>query len=182
MSNELMSGELMSGESNSFQHVDRLVTRLHSLRDADARAAALELVKTILEFHASGLDRMMELTSAAGETGWAIMDEFGRDALVSNMLLLHGLHPLDTTTRVRDALEKVRPYLQSHGGNVELIEVSGDTVRLRLIGSCNGCPSSSLTLKAAIETSIKELAPEITSIRSEGVDNGTSPSVSVNAA
>jgi len=171
-----------ANEPVGLQNVDRLIAKVQGLADADARAAALELVKTILDFHASGLDRMMELTSAAGETGWTIMDEFGRDVLVSNMLLLHGLNPLDTATRVRDALEKVRPYLQSHGGNVELIEVSGDTVRLRLIGSCNGCPSSSLTLKAAIETSIKELAPEITSIRSEGVDNGTSPTVSVNAA
>lgn len=174
----------MSGpnEPVGLQNVDRLIARVQGLPDPDARAAALELVKTILDFHASGLDRMMEITSAAGETGWAIMDEFGRDALVSNMLLLHGLHPLDTATRVRDALEKVRPYLQSHGGNVELIEISGDIVRLRLIGSCNGCPSSSLTLKAAIETSIKELAPEITLIKSEGVDNGTSPTASVNAA
>jgi len=145
-------------------NIERQVARVRDLADAEARTAALELVQNVLELHATGLDRMMEITSAAGESGWNIIDEFGRDPLVSNLLLLHELHPLDTEARVRNALDKVRPYLHSHGGDVELIEVAGDSVQLRLIGSCNGCPSSLLTLKTAIETSIKESAPEIRTV------------------
>jgi Fe-S cluster biogenesis protein NfuA len=164
--------------------IERKVARVRNLTDAEARTAALELVQEVLDFHAAGLDRMMEITSAAGDPGWNIIDEFGRDPLVSNLLLIHGLHPLDTETRVRDALDKVRPYLHSHGGDVELIEVAGDTVRLRLIGSCNGCPSSLLTLKTAIETSIKELAPEIRTVSHslEGENNGASSRISVSGA
>jgi len=101
--------------------------------------------------------------------GWQIIEDFGRDELVANVLLLHGLHPVDLETRVREALQKVLPYLHSHGGNVELIEVAGSVVRLRLIGSCNGCPSSSLTLKTAIEKAIFEAAPDATSVECEGV-------------
>jgi Fe-S cluster biogenesis protein NfuA len=185
------------------QHIERLIERVRELTDVEARTAALELLQAVLDFHAAGLDRMMEITSTAGDSGWAIIDGFGGDPLVSNMLLLHGLHPLDTDTRVRDALDKVRPYLRSHGGDVELIEVAGNTVRLRLTGSCHGCPSSVLTLKTAIETSIKEMAPEVRTVDCDAVgamddrpqpvgavydrpqrgdNNGTSTTVSVSGA
>jgi Fe-S cluster biogenesis protein NfuA len=145
--------------------IDGLVAKIRASADAETRDAALELVDSIMEFHARGIDRMMEITSDCGDTGWTIIEQFGRDPLISNLLLLHGLHPLDIDTRVREALDKVRPYLQTHGGDVELIEAAGDTVRLRLIGSCNGCPSSSVTLKTAVEKSILEAAPEVISIQ-----------------
>ena len=66
------------------------------------------------------------------------------DELLSSLLVLHGLHPRDVADRVSDALEKVRPYLGSHGGDVELISVdeASGVVKLRLGGSCDGCPSS----------------------------------------
>jgi Fe-S cluster biogenesis protein NfuA len=121
----------------------------------------------LLDFHATGIDRMMEITSENGDIGWNIIEKFGRDPLVCHMLLLHGQHPLDLDARVRDALEKVRPYLHSHGGNVELIEIADGAVRLKLTGSCNGCPSSTVTLKTAIETAIHETAPDVTSIQCE---------------
>ncbi|MEJ7691148.1 MAG: NifU family protein [Nocardioidaceae bacterium] len=81
---------------------------------------------------------------------------------------MHDLHPYDVTLRVEQALEGVRPYLGSHGGDVELLEVT-DTgvVRLRLLGSCDGCPSSSVTLKLAVEGAIEAAAPEITTIEVE---------------
>jgi len=147
--------------------IEGLVAHIRSGADPEMRQAALELVQTLMQFHSAGIDRMMEIAADAGDTGWAIIDDFARDELVTNLLLLHGLHPLDLETRVRDALNKVRPYLKSHGGNVELIEVAGGTVRLRLIGSCHGCPSSSVTLKTAIEKAVYETAPDVISIECE---------------
>jgi len=88
---------------------------------------------------------------------------------VGSLLLLYGLHPVDLETRVRGALEKTRPYLRSHGGNVELVDVDeSGAVRLRLQGSCHGCPSSAMTLKLAIEQAIHDAAPDVTSISVEG--------------
>jgi Fe-S cluster biogenesis protein NfuA len=89
------------------------------------------------------------------------------DEMVSHLLLVHGLHPLDLRTRIAGALEEVRPYLRSHGGEVELDAIEPPTVRLRLRGSCHGCPSSTVTLKLAIEAAIRKAAPEI-----EHVDAG----------
>jgi Fe-S cluster biogenesis protein NfuA len=160
-----------SGLRQRIQQIEGLIAQIRSSTDAPTRDAALDLLHIVMEFHAAGIDRMMEITADSGDPGWRIIDDFGRDEVVANLLLLHGLHPLDLATRVRNALDKVRPYLHSHGGNVELIEINGGVVRLKLIGNCNGCPSSSLTLKSAIEKAIHEAAPDVTSIESGGAIN-----------
>ena len=78
---------------------------------------------------------------------------------------MHGLHPDDVGTRVARALDGVRPYLGSHGGDVELVGLTDDgRVRLRMLGSCDGCPSSSVTLTLAVETAIRDAAPEVSGI------------------
>ena len=86
---------------------------------------------------------------------------------------MHGLHPYDVPTRVEQALDGVRPYLGSHGGDVELLEVTDEgAVRLRLLGSCDGCPSSSVTLELAVQDAIEAAAPEVTSIEVETPSHG----------
>jgi Fe-S cluster biogenesis protein NfuA/nitrite reductase/ring-hydroxylating ferredoxin subunit len=109
----------------------------------------------------------MELVHDAGDT--SLLTALGDDTLVGGLLVVHDLHPLSTRQRVEAALEKVRPYLGSHAGDVELLGVVDDVVRLRLAGSCNGCPSSTVTVKLAIEKAIQDIAPEILDIQVEGV-------------
>lgn len=151
------------------QQVEKLLLRIENLPDAEARASALELVQSLMEFHGVGLERMMDIIAEAGEPGYAVFDRFAVDDLVGSMLLLYGLHPLSLETRVMQALDKVRPYLDSHGGNVELIGITDGAVSLRLEGSCKSCPSSSMTLKLAIEEAIYAAAPDVTAIAAEGV-------------
>lgn len=68
--------------------------------------------------------------------------------------------------RLHNALESVRPYLQSHGGNVELVEFKPpNQVSIRLVGSCDGCPASNLTLSTGVKKAIHEHCPEITDIQ-----------------
>lgn len=67
--------------------------------------------------------------------------------------------------RVTKALERVRPYLQSDGGDIDLIEVTDDlTVKVKLTGACHGCPYSMQTLKAGVEQAIMQEVPEITKV------------------
>ena len=67
--------------------------------------------------------------------------------------------------RVSKALERIRPYLQSDGGDIELIEVTADnTVRVKLQGACYGCPFSLQTLKAGVEQALIQEVPEIKSV------------------
>jgi Fe-S cluster biogenesis protein NfuA len=96
-----------------------------------------------------------------------VLEEALQDSLVASMFLLHSLHPDDIETRVQRGLESVRPYLKSHGGDCELIVVQDGVVRLRLHGSCGSCPSSSLTLKNAVEDALYEAAPDIKEIVAE---------------
>ncbi len=91
-----------------------------------------------------------------------------RDEIVGGLLLLHGLHPLDLETRVCQALDQVRPFLRSHGGNVELLSLSDGVIRLRLQGNCHGCPSSAVTMKQTIEQAIMTHAPDAIALHVEG--------------
>ncbi|MDT5156160.1 MAG: hypothetical protein QOC99_531 [Acidobacteriota bacterium] len=151
------------------QRIDELTRKVEALADAEARASALELLQSLMEFHGAGIERMLEIAAEGGAAGQSVIDDFGRDELVAGMLLLYGLHPVALETRVLQALDKVRPYLHSHGGEVEMLGVEDGVVRLRLQGSCQSCPSSSMTLKLAIEEAIFEAAPDVSAIEAEGV-------------
>ncbi len=105
----------------------------------------------------------------AGEGSPAIFDALCEDTLVENLLILHGLHPLSLEDRVEAALDSVRPYLASHEGDVEFVGVEGDIVHVRFRGSCDGCPSSSATMKSAVERAIHERIPEIASVVADGL-------------
>lgn len=145
--------------------VERRLEELEALPDAETRETATALVQALLDLYGAGLGRIVEEIAARddGQLARALAD----DELVSHLLLLHGLHPVGLEDRVRAALEQVRPYLESHGGDVELLEIDPPSVRLRLEGSCSGCPSSTMTLKLAIENAIRKEAPEIESVTAD---------------
>ncbi len=150
--------------------IESLIQTIDDIANPTARANAKALVQALLDLHGMGLERMLDTVYESGPTGQTIIDDLGRDELVGNLLLLHGLHPLDLETRVLQALEKVRPYMRSHGGNVELLSITEEgVVKLRLEGSCHSCPSSRVTLKYAVEEAIYKVAPDVTAVEAEGV-------------
>jgi Fe-S cluster biogenesis protein NfuA len=159
-------------EENAFQRlsqrIERLIARVEASPDPSARADALELTRSLMELHGAALGRLMEVVAQAGASGYALMDDFAGDDLVASLLLLYGLHPHDLETRVRKALDMARPFMRSHGGDVELLGVAEGVVRLRLVGSCRSCPSSTMTLKLAIEQAIYDAAPDVTEIITGG--------------
>jgi Fe-S cluster biogenesis protein NfuA len=148
--------------------IDSLLHEIEQFKDAQARTRTREIVKCLLDLHGAVLERMLDTIASTDLSGTALIDHLSEDDPVSGLMLLYGLHPLDLETRVLQALEKVRPYLHSHGGNVELLGIEDTVVRLRLHGSCHGCPSSAQTLKNSIEEAIAEKAPDVTLIRVEG--------------
>ncbi len=151
------------------QQIEQLIQKVETEADPKTRAAVIELVQSLMEFHGAGIERIMEIAAERGANGWEIIEDFGRDELVGNLLILYGQHPVSLDERVMQGLEKARPFLHSHSGDVELLGISDDgAVRLRLIGNCDGCPSSSETLKLAIEKAIYEAAPDATAIETVG--------------
>lgn len=148
--------------------LDRQLDRIESLPDRVARDSAMEAVQVLLQVYGEAFERVMKLVEGA-PGGRSVADELVADELVSHLLLLHGLHPAELEGRILGALEEVRPYLESHGGNVEFVRVEDDVVYLRLQGSCSGCPSSAMTLKMAIEDAIRKAAPELERVEAEGL-------------
>jgi Fe-S cluster biogenesis protein NfuA len=149
--------------------VEKLAARLERANEPETRATALELVQAVIELHGAALQALIDRCVATPE-GERILNEALQDDLVSSMFLLHNLHPDDLEIRVLRGIESVRPYLQSHGGDCELAGVDNGIVRLRLHGSCGSCPSSSLTLKNAVEDALFQVAPDIKEIIAENAE------------
>jgi Fe-S cluster biogenesis protein NfuA/nitrite reductase/ring-hydroxylating ferredoxin subunit len=160
-----VAGVVSKGPQGLVADVERLLEEVESLPDPVAREKSTEMAAALLDLYGAGLERIVEEIAARddGELAQAL----AADELVAHLLLLHGLHPVPLEGRVMQALGEVRPYLESHGGNVELLAVEGAAVRLRMEGSCSGCPSSAMTLKLAIENAIHKAAPEIEEVIAE---------------
>jgi Fe-S cluster biogenesis protein NfuA len=148
------------------ERVEKLAARLESAGDPEIRATALDLVQSVVELHGAALQRLVDSLTRT-PAGQQVLNVALENDLVSSMLLLHNLHPDDMETRVLRGIEKARPYLKSHGGDVELTAVRDGIVHLRLHGTCGSCPSSSITLKNAVEDALFEVAPDIVEIVSE---------------
>jgi Fe-S cluster biogenesis protein NfuA/nitrite reductase/ring-hydroxylating ferredoxin subunit len=164
--------------------------RIERLLDASAasgplvRERAEELVRLVADLYGAGLERVLELAYDAGALSDEVLEAFADDDLVASLLLVHGLHPYPVEERVGRALDKVRPYMGTHGGDVELIEVTDTGVaRLRMLGSCDGCASSAVTLDLAVKDAVEAAAPEIVRIEvvEEKPEKGVSGLISVDS-
>ncbi len=152
--------------------VDARLAELESLPDTSARDTGLGAVRALLELYGEGLDRVMAAVHAADP---ALPARLAADPFISHLLLMHDLHPVPVEERVLGALEEVRPYLESHGGNVELLGIDDGVVHLRMQGSCHGCPSSAMTLKTAIEEAIRKAAPDVLAVHAGEADRHDEP-------
>lgn len=149
------------------QRIDDLLKQIDRFKDPQAQTQTRLIVQALMDFHGAAIERMLERIAASDESELHTIDSIAKDDLVAALLLLYGLHPLDLESRVRQGLRKALPYIHSHGGDVELLGIEESVVRLRLHGSCHGCPSSAQTLKQTIEESILNIAPEISAIQVE---------------
>jgi len=150
-------------EQGLVERVEALTERVEAIADPEARALADELAGAVVQLYGEGLERI-----------FAALDEDTRarladDGVVASLMLIHGLYPVPLEARVQEALDGIRPYMESHGGNVELLGVEEGIARLRLEGSCNGCSASQATLELAIERALEETAPDLLGIDVEGV-------------
>jgi Fe-S cluster biogenesis protein NfuA/nitrite reductase/ring-hydroxylating ferredoxin subunit len=164
----------MTGVQQVSARVEELLAALRDGGFGPAAAAAEELVGLLVGVYGDGLGRVMSLLAEEGQPGAAMIAKLADDPLVESLLLLHDLHPLDTDARIQRALDRVRPYLGSHAGGVEYLGVFDGVARLKLAGSCNGCPSSTVTVQLAITGAVHDAAPEVSDVVVEGMT--TAPS------
>jgi Fe-S cluster biogenesis protein NfuA len=151
------------------ERVQELLGSLDEIADPVAQARVQELVGTVLELYGAGLERILGILQDAGDPALPIRDALLDDGIVASLLLIHGLYPIPLEERVTQALDSMRPFLASHGGNVELVSLEEGVARLRLQGSCDGCPSSAATLENALKEALDEAAPDLLGLEVEGV-------------
>jgi Fe-S cluster biogenesis protein NfuA len=152
--------------SRRSERIEELITRIESSGDPAMRAVASELLEAVVELHGVALERVLEsMIELPG--GQEAVDALATEEIVSGVLSLHGIHPQPLEARVAAALEEARPLLQSHGGDVELAEIDGSTVRLRLHGACGHCSGSAATLQSTVEEAIYRFAPEVMAVTTE---------------
>lgn len=141
--------------------LQELVEQVQTQPNPAARALLEQLLQSLMAFYGEGLRRILEHVNRAEPEGRKVMDRLLADPAIGALLLIHGLHPNDIETRLRSALDRVRPYMQSHGGSVELLEIENDFARLRLEGTCKSCPSSTVTLELAVRRVVEEACPDL---------------------
>jgi hypothetical protein len=145
------------------QRIEELIAAVQEHGNPVVRASAVELVRALLDVHRAGLEVILTLVARQGEPGQAVLNSLVYDDLVSRLLLLHGLHPVNLETRIRQALDQVRPLLRLHAADVQLELADHEIVRLRLSGGSDD-------VHRILEHAILEAAPDILRIEFADAD------------
>ncbi len=143
------------------RRIEALISAIEAAGDHPAAASARELMTLLLDLHGDGLTAIMSIL-ASSTGGEAIIARLDGDEQARALLLLHGLHPDDAETRVRRAIDRLRPHLGVDGIRVEVEEVAGGTARLRINdgkGAIGG--ARRMMLPVEIEQVVLDAAPEI---------------------
>ena len=134
------------------RRIEELVRRIDQIPDPEVRKLTSELMQSILALHGAGMERMMELVADAGQAGDTLIRHFANDSLVAGLLVLHGLHPDDLETRVRQVLAKQSVHS-------ELIGTFEGVVRVRVApGGCHSNGNVSEELQAVLRDAIPDAA------------------------
>jgi Fe-S cluster biogenesis protein NfuA len=141
--------------------VEELTARVEPGGDAEQLAGAL------MDLYGEGLARIFDAVAEEGSD--ALRARLVDDGVVASLMLIHDLYPVPLDARVQEGLDSVRPYMESHGGNVELLGIEDGVAKLRLEGSCHGCAASASTLELAVEQALQATAPDLAGIDVEGV-------------
>ncbi len=147
--------------------IAELVHEIESVADPALRATAKELVQCVMDLHAAGIERMLEIVSKAGESGERIIQSLGRDDLVSSLLVLYNLHPEDFETRVNRGVEKARHLLARRGATLDVLAIGGGAVRLQFNMQGHSCGSTANEIQSTIRESLSETAPDAVDIQIE---------------
>jgi Fe-S cluster biogenesis protein NfuA/nitrite reductase/ring-hydroxylating ferredoxin subunit len=147
------------------ERVEQLTAAIDEAADPFVRGTVDELVTAIIELYGEGLTRIVDIVSEQETLLRALAD----DTVIGSLMLIHDLYPVPLEMRVQQALASVRPYMESHGGDVELLRLEDGVAHLRLVGHCHGCPASAATLELAIKEAIDDAAPDLLGLEVEGV-------------
>jgi hypothetical protein len=168
-----MVAEGANVDEERVRRIEELVRRLEEIPDPAAREIGEQLMQAVLELHGTAIEKMMDLVFESGPGGEAILRRFGNDSLISSLLVLHGLHPEDLETRVRQVLAKVP-------GHAEVVSVLDGVVRIRLAaGGCGATEPDEESLRALLRSAVPDIV-DIVFQESAAAMNSFVPLLSIN--
>ena len=163
--------ETLPGKEEYSAVVERLgalVGEFEALPYPQLRDKAADLLEAVDALHRRPLERLVAILGDSGQP--ALMDQLADDPLVRQLLVLYDLIPCDEVVQVEAALYPFRPYVQAHGGDIEVVGAANGIVRIRLSGTCQGCASSTDALRRSIEDALRSDLPGFKDLWLEGVD------------
>ena len=159
-----------SGFQEQIKRLSELVAQLEQMPDSPQKTASKELLQLLMEVHAQGLERVLEIVFESSQGGSATIDRLGKDEVAGGLLLLYSLHPHALETRVQMALEGIRTRLRKLSCAIDLVSIDEGVVHVRVSKSGHSCGSSTDGLRTLIENGMYELAPDITSLEILGLE------------
>lgn len=153
------------------------ITSLEALTEdwpSEISAASTARATAIDALNAEAIRRLIRMLKDVPGFGAALREAAG-DEVVYAVLRRHGILKPSLHERVEDALESIRPMLDSHGGDVEVVAVEPPRVDVRFLGACDGCPASALTFYSGVKKAIQDAMPEIKEVKQVKGLGGGSP-------
>ncbi len=139
------------------QRLHDLVEEFENLPFPEVREKAFEMLQAIDYVHRESLGRLIAYIHEQGHPELVL--RAAHDPTVRALLQLYDFLPSDDREQVETALASIRPYIHSHGGEVEVLDVQEGIVHLRLAGACHGCAGSAMTLRRGIELALRQNYP-----------------------
>lgn len=155
---------------DQIRQLGKLIIQFDQMPEGSQKAACKELLQLLMGLHGAGLERIIEIVFENNGPGPAIVDELGRDAITSSLLLLYSLHPDNLDTRVKKAMLRMGPRLRKASCSVDLISIEEGAVQIRITPSGHHCSSSTKDVRAMVEEGLYELAPDVASLEIVGLE------------
>lgn len=160
-------------EESALQHRMQRIGDLIGQLSSEETARSRELLESVMSLHGEALERILQRLRDAGQPGEEAILSLGVDPVVSSVLLLYGLHPLDLETRVNRAIDRVRPSLRAYGVFAELIGAGAGHVRIRLRGVDSSFTAR--TVRSSLEEEMYAAAPDAASFTILGLEKFAAP-------
>jgi Fe-S cluster biogenesis protein NfuA len=162
------------GNDGAFQdqirQLGKLITQFDQFPDGPQKNACKELVQLLMDVHGTGLERMMEIVFESGSQGSEVIDKLAKDSVVGSLLLLYSLHPDDLETRVRKAIESLRPRLRKLSCSADVVRIEDGAVQVQVTTTGHGCGSSTKDVRTIVEDSVYEFAPDVVALEILGLE------------
>jgi Fe-S cluster biogenesis protein NfuA/nitrite reductase/ring-hydroxylating ferredoxin subunit len=133
------------------EELNARIAQLEQLPQPELKAQIFTVLQLIDQLHRPSVARMASFLKEKN-----LWEESLNDGHIHLLFTLYDQLPLDELTQVEDALQSVRPYIESHGGDLEVLKVEDGIVHVKLKGSCQSCSASSATLTLGVETALRE--------------------------